>query len=97
MYIEVTETKFVDVMQHYFSCEAAIMLFDCLETGDELEMVSFDPVGIQCNWNEYENWEQVTSNYSDSYIMSGYDNIQDFINDRTTVLSTDNTILIREF
>ena len=64
----VTEYTFTDEMiKHGFSYEGTKALFEHFERyeedcGTELE---FDPIAFRCEYDEYENIEEVKKNYQD--------------------------------
>ena len=64
----VTENTFTNEMiKHGFSYEGTKALFEHLEQYEqdcdtELE---FDPIGFRCQYDEYENIEEVKKNYQD--------------------------------
>ena len=66
----VTEYQFIDTMaqkQHGFSYEGAKALFEYFEQYEQdcdMEM-EFDPVGIRCDFDEYESLEDVKKSYQD--------------------------------
>ena len=66
----VTEYQFVDTMaqkQYGFSYEGAKALFEYFEQYEQdCDMeIEFDPVGIRCDFDEYENLEDVKKSYQD--------------------------------
>ena len=93
----VKEYKFVVVMsqeQYGFSYEGAKALFEYFEqyeqdTGEEME---FDPIGIRCDFNEYENLKEIKENYQD------IETLED-LRDRTIVIEIPNSdrLIIQAF
>ena len=77
----VTVWKFRNEMvEHGFSVQGSLALFDYLEhleedCGIELE---YDPVAFRCDYNEYENFEELKRDY----------NVEDLneLEDNTTVI-----------
>ena len=64
----VTEYQFIDTMaqkQHGFSYQGAKALFEYFEQYEQdCDMeIEFDPVGIRCDFDEYENLEDVKKSY----------------------------------
>jgi hypothetical protein len=80
----VTEYQFIDTMaqkQHGFSYEGAKALFEYFEqyeqdTGEEME---FDPIAINCDFDEYESLEDVKENYQD------IESLEDLQNNTTVI------------
>ena len=90
----VTQWQFVDEMAkpiHGFSRAGAFALFEYLTEleSDENEL-EFDPVAFRCDFNEYENFEE---------ILADYDCIQtmDELRDRTQVIEFEEGIIIQAF
>ena len=85
----VTEYQFVDTMaqkQHGFSYEGAKALFEYFEQyeqdiGKEME---FDPIAIRCEFDEYENLEDVKKSYQDVETLEDLQN-------HTTVIEIPNS------
>ena len=80
----ITEYQFVDTMaqkQHGFSYEGAKALFEYFEQYEQdcdIEM-EFDPVAIRCDFDEYENLEEVKANYQ------GIETLKDLQNNTTVI------------
>ena len=85
----VTEYQFIDTMaqkQHGFTREGARALFEYFEqyeqdTGEEIK---FDPIAILCEFDEYENLEDVKKSYQD------IESLEDLQN-HTTVIEIPNS------
>ena len=85
----VTEYQFIDTMaqkQHGFSYEGAKALFEYFEQyeqdiGEEME---FDPIAIRCDFDEYENLEDVKKSYQDIETLEDLQN-------HTTVIEIPNS------
>ena len=67
----ITENQFIDGMQKFVNWEIETLreLFQLLEdyeveTGTEME---FDPVGIRCEYSEYDNLEQISEEYGKTF------------------------------
>jgi hypothetical protein len=93
----VTEYQFIDTMaqkQHGFSYEGAKALFEYFEQYEQdcdMEM-EFDPVGIRCDFDEYESLEDVKQNYQDIKTLED-------LKDRTIVIEIPNSdrLIIQAF
>ena len=96
----ITEYQFVNEMikHNEFSVQGSKVLFEYLEEiYDQNE--EFDPVGIRCEYHEYENFEEVQKEYRNLDIKSISE-----LRDYTTVLEIPNwsgsiseRIIIRQF
>ena len=66
----ITENQFVDEMikHNEFTVEGSKVLFEHLEEIDPNG--EFDPVGIRCEYHEYENFEEIQEEYSNLDIRS---------------------------
>ena len=67
----ITENQFIDGMQKFVNWEIETLreLFQLLEdyeveTGTEME---FDPVGIRCEYSEYDSLEQISEEYGRTF------------------------------
>jgi hypothetical protein len=91
----VTEYQFRDEMiKHSFSYEGATALFEYFkqyEQENDIEM-EFDPIGIRCDFNEYENLQEIKENYQD------IETLEDLI-ERTIVIKIPNSnrLIIQPF
>ena len=91
----VTEYQFSDEMiKHGFSYEGTKALFEYFEQYEQdcdMEM-EFDPVGIRCDFDEYESLEDVKQNYQDIKTLEG-------LKDRTIVIEIPNSdrLIIQAF
>ena len=89
--------QFVNEMaqaQHGFSREGATALFEYFEQYEQdchMEM-EFDPVGIRCDFDEYESLEDVKQNYQDIETLEDLQN-------HTTVIEIPNSdrLIIQAF
>ena len=97
MKITLTEQHFLDrfrvIRPDNFSYEGLQALFGWYESleeesGTEFE---FDPIGISCQWTEYDNLKQFQSDYSDEY-----ESIED-ITQETSVIELEDGFLVQEF
>ena len=93
----VTAYQFVNEMaqaQHGFSREGARALFEYFEAYEEDtgEQMEFDPIGIRCDFNEYENLQEIKENYQD------IETLEDLI-ERTIVIKIPNSdrLIIQPF
>ena len=78
----VTEYQFSDEMiKHGFSYEGTKALFEYFEQYEQdCDMeVEFDPVGIRCDFHEYENFKEIKKDYQDIKTLED-------LNDRTIVI-----------
>ena len=66
----ITEYQFVNEMikHNEFTVQGSKVLFEHLEEIDPNS--EFDPVGIRCEYHEYENFEEVQEEYSNLDIKS---------------------------
>ena len=93
----ITSYQFVNEMaqaQHGFSREGATALFEYFEQYEQdcdMEM-EFDPVGIRCDFDEYESLEDVKQNYQDIKTLED-------LKDRTIVIEIPNSdrLIIQAF
>jgi hypothetical protein len=93
----VTEYQFIDTMaqsQYGFSREGARALFEYFEqyeqdTGEDMD---FDPVAIRCDFDEYENLQEIKENYQDIETLEDLQN-------HTTVIEIPNSdrLIIQAF
>jgi hypothetical protein len=91
----ITVYQFSDAMiEHGFSYEGAKALFEYFEqyeqdTGEEME---FDPVAIRCDFDEYENLQEIKKNYQDIETLEDLQN-------HTTVIEIPNSdrLIIQAF
>jgi hypothetical protein len=93
----ITAHQFVDTMaqaQHGFTREGARALFEYFEQYEQdCDMqLEFDPVGIRCDFDEYESLEDIKENYQD------IETIED-LRDRTIVIEIPNSdrLIIQAF
>jgi hypothetical protein len=86
---------FSDAMiEHGFSYEGAKALFKYFEQYEQdcdIEM-EFDPIGIRCDFDEYENLKEIKQNYKD------IETLED-LKDRTIVIEIPNSdrLIIQAF
>ena len=90
----VTQWQFVDEMAkpiHGFSRAGAFALFEYLTEleSDENEL-EFDPVAFRCEFNEYENFQELQRDYNSIDSMAE-------LHDRTQVIEFDEGIIIHAF
>ena len=66
----ITEYQFVNEMikHNHFTVQGSKVLFEHLEEIDPNG--EFDPVGIRCEYHEYENFEEIQEQYSNLNIRS---------------------------
>ena len=66
----ITEYQFVNEMikHNHFTVQGSKVLFEHLEEIDPNG--EFDPVGIRCEYHEYENFEEIQEEYSNLDIKS---------------------------
>ena len=85
MKITLTESKFIDefnkVRSNYFSYETLQALYKYYDEFDGIAEIEFDPIAISCEWEEYDNWEEVKDNYNI--------NSSEELRELTTVLHTE--------
>ena len=97
MKITLTEQHFLDrfrvIRPNQFSYEGLQALFGWYEQlAEESDTeFEFDPIGISCEWTEYDNLKQFQSDYSKDYTC-----IEDISNE-THVIETEHSFLVREF
>ena len=87
----VTEYQFTDEMvKHGFSYDGTKVLFEYLEEIED-EYTEFDPVGIRCEFSEYDNLEEIQKDYGNLSIAE--------LREYTTVLEIPNTdrLIILQF
>ena len=79
-----------------FSYEGRKALFDYLEeleddTGDKIE---FDPIGLCCEYSEYDNFKEFQENYNNDEITN-----LETLRDHTTVIEIEDSerFIIRDF
>jgi len=76
------ESKFCNEMSQYYSYNGAKALFNFLEACDP--DMEFDPIGIQCDFNEYDNLKEC---------LKEYDNLEiktiDELREHTTVIEVE--------
>ena len=91
----ITAHQFSDTMiEQGFSYEGTKALFEYFEQYEQdcdMEM-EFDPVGIRCDFDEYESLEDVKQNYQDIKTLED-------LKDRTTVIEIPNSdrLIIQAF
>tara|TARA_R100000322_G_scaffold169456_2_gene141684 strand:+ start:419 stop:703 length:285 start_codon:yes stop_codon:yes gene_type:complete len=90
----ITENQFVDEMikHNEFTVEGSKVLFEHLEEIDPNG--EFDPVGIRCEYHEYENFEEIQEQYRNLNIKSISE-----LKDYTTVIEIPDSdrLIIRQF
>ena len=78
------ESKFCNEMSQYYSYDGAKALFNFLEECDP--DMEFDPIGIQCDFEEYNNLKEC---------LKEYDNLKietiDDLREHTTVIEVEGT------
>lgn len=105
MYIEVSHNDWNNSLNEYFSYEAIELLKDYYDELAEDADIAFDPVGIRCEWSEYDA-EDLIRDYG--YLLnetSTTDSHAEFmgelietIQDRTICMELDNgNYLVHEF
>ena len=83
----ITENQFTDEMvKHGFSYEGTKVLFEYLDESNP--NAEFDPVGIRCEFSEYDNLEEIQEQYNSSSM--DINSIVE-LREHTTVLEIPNT------
>jgi hypothetical protein len=91
----ITAHQFSDAMiEQGFSYEGTKALFEYFEQYEQdcdIEM-EFDPIGIRCDFNEYENLKEIKENYQDIKTLED-------LKDRTIVIEIPNSdkLIIQAF
>ena len=97
MKITLTAQSFLDkfrvIRPNQFSYEGLQAVFGWYESLEEESgaQFEFDPIGISCEWTEYDNLKQFQSDYSKDYTC-----IEDISNE-TSVLELEHGFIVREF
>ena len=90
----ITEYQFVNEMikHNHFTVQGSKVLFEHLEEIDPNG--EFDPVGIRCEYHEYENFEEIQEQYSNLNIRSISE-----LKDYTTVIKIPDSdrLIIKQF
>ena len=90
----ITEYQFVNEMikHNHFTVQGSKELFEHLEEIDP--NAEFDPVGIRCEYHEYENFEEIQEQYRNLNIKSISE-----LKDYTTVIEIPDSdrLIIRQF
>ena len=83
-----------DTYKNNFSYEGLHSLFDYLEQFEEDmgKEIEFDPVGICCEYSEYENFEEIKNNYD---CIENYEDLEN----NTSIIEIENTnrLIIQDF
>ena len=91
----ITAHQFSDTMiEQGFSYEGTKALFEYFEQYEQdCDMeIEFDPIGIRCDFNEYENLKKIKENYQDIKTLED-------LRDRTIVIEIPNSdrLIIQAF
>jgi hypothetical protein len=82
-----------EMTSHGFTRSGALALFNYLEDyeQDTDQELDFDPIGLRCDFTEYENLQEIAREYGDEF--ADIDHLRDF----TQVIEFESGIIIQQF
>lgn len=82
-----------EMTSHGFTRNGALALFNYLEDyeQDTDQELDFDPIGLRCDFTEYENLQEIESAYGEEF--ADIDHLRDY----TQVIEFESGIIIQQF